>query len=150
VSHAARRLRTVGVVLAVLLAVGGLAACREDTPTVTATDVVTPASAEDFAAVAFHDSTHVDNRWFPLVPGTQMTWVGHALDDDERIERKVVFTVTDLVKEIDGVPSKGDLGARLLRRRARRGGAGVLRAGRRRHGVAYGGSTPRSSTVARS
>ena len=105
-SHAARRLRTVGVVLAVLLAVGGLAACREDTPTVVATDVVTPASAEDFAAVAFHDSTHVDNRWFPLVPGTQMTWVGHALDDDERIERKVVFTVTDLVKEIDGVPSR--------------------------------------------
>jgi hypothetical protein len=106
VSHAARRLRTVGVVLAVLLAVGGLAACREDTPTVAATDVVTPASAEDFAAVGFHDSTHVDNRWFPLVPGTQMTWVGHALDDDERIERKVVFTVTDLVKEIDGVPSR--------------------------------------------
>jgi hypothetical protein len=91
--------------LAVVLAVLGLVACREDTPTVAASAAITPASADDFDAVAFHDPTHVDNRYFPLVPGTEMTWVGHALDDDEKLERKVVFTVTDLVKEIDGVPS---------------------------------------------
>jgi hypothetical protein len=93
------------VVAAVGLSLIGLAACREDTPTVGVNAAVTPASADDFDAVAFHDPTHVDNRYFPLVPGTQMTWVGHALDDDERLERKVVFTVTDLVKEVDGVPS---------------------------------------------
>jgi hypothetical protein len=90
---------------AVVLAVLGLVACREDTPTIAASAAITPASADDFDAVAFHDPTHVDNRYFPLVPGTEMTWVGHALDDDEKLERKVVFTVTDLVKEIDGVPS---------------------------------------------
>jgi hypothetical protein len=91
--------------LAVVLAVLGLVACREDTPTVAASAAITPANADDFDAVAFHDPTHVDNRYFPLVPGTEMTWVGHALDDDQKLERKVVFTVTDLVKEIDGVPS---------------------------------------------
>jgi hypothetical protein len=91
----------VGVSVAVL----ALTACREESPTTAATAVITPASADDFAAVAFHDSTTVDNRWFPLVPGSQMTWAGHALHDEDRLERKVVFTVTDLVKEIDGVPS---------------------------------------------
>lgn len=92
---------TIGVAVAVL----ALTACREGSPTTAAAPVITPASADDFGAVAFHDSTNVDNRWFPLVPGSQMTWVGHALDDDDRLERRVVFTVTDLVKEIDGVPS---------------------------------------------
>lgn len=95
------RHRTVGVALAVLC----LVACREETPAGAPSAAVTPASADDFGAVAFHDPTHIDNRLFPLVPGTRMTWVGHALDEDERLDRKVVFTVTDLVKEIDGVPS---------------------------------------------
>ena len=101
-SRRAYRWRTIGVAIVAL----GLVACREDTPTSAPAAAVTPASADDFGAVSFHDPTHVDNRFFPLVPGSQMTWLGHALDDEERIERKVVFTVTDLVKEIDGVPSR--------------------------------------------
>ena len=100
-SVAARRLRAIGVLLAVV----SFTACRGETPTVAPEGVVTPASADDFEAASFHDPTRVDNRWFPLVPGTQMTWVGHALDGTDRLTRKVVFTVTDLVKEIDGVPA---------------------------------------------
>jgi hypothetical protein len=60
-------------------------------------------SAADFDPASFGAPTTVDNQWFPLVPGTQMTWQGHALDGKDKLERKVVFTVTDLVKEIDGV-----------------------------------------------
>ena len=101
-SRAAYRWRTIGVAIVAL----GLVACREGTPTAAPGAAVTPSSADDFSAVAFHDPTHVDNRFFPLVPGTQMTWVGHALDEGTRIEREVVFTVTDLVKEIDGVASR--------------------------------------------
>jgi hypothetical protein len=63
-----------------------------------------PAPA-DFGGATFRDPVTVDNRWFPLVPGTRMTWKGHALDGTDELEREVVFTVTDLVKEIDGVPS---------------------------------------------
>ena len=49
-------------------------------------------------------STTIDNEWWPLPPGKQMTWEGTALDDEgEKIPRKVVFTVTDMTKEIAGV-----------------------------------------------
>ena len=50
------------------------------------------------------DSATVDNEWFPLVPGTRYVWEGRAFEDDgQRIERKVVFTVTDLTKVLGGV-----------------------------------------------
>jgi hypothetical protein len=84
--------------LATVVAVG----CAEATPT-PAAPAAAPPTAEGLEPGTFTDPTTVDNRWFPLVPGTQMTWEGHALDGDERLERKVVFTVTDLVKEIAGV-----------------------------------------------
>ena len=62
-----------------------------------------PISAADFDPAHFGDSTVVDNRWFPLEPGTQMVWEGHALDNEDEIPRRVVSTVTDLTKVIDGV-----------------------------------------------
>jgi hypothetical protein len=97
---AARRLGIAGGVLALIALTG----CREDSPA-PQQEASAPAGAEDFDRVSFHDATSVDNPWFPLVPGTRMTWIGHALDGKERLTRKVVFTVTDLVKEIEGVPS---------------------------------------------
>ena len=62
--------------------------------------------AEGLQAGSFSDGATVDNRWFPLVPGTQMVWEGHALDGSDKLTRKVVFTVTDLVKEISGVATR--------------------------------------------
>jgi ketosteroid isomerase-like protein len=53
----------------------------------------------------FRASTRVDNRWFPLRPGTQLVFRGTTEEGNEKIPHKVVFTVTDLVKEIDGVRS---------------------------------------------
>lgn len=49
------------------------------------------------------DSTTIDNPWWPLKPGTQLTWEGQAFDGEDRVDRKIVFTVTDLTKEIAGV-----------------------------------------------
>lgn len=60
-------------------------------------------SAEDFDPAEFDDPTTVDNPWFPLSPGTRWVWEGSALDDGERIPRRVIFTITDLTKVIDGV-----------------------------------------------
>ena len=60
-------------------------------------------SAKDFARSRFDDSTNVTNKWFPLRPGMQYVYEGSAKDDGERIRRRVVFTVTDLIKVVADV-----------------------------------------------
>jgi hypothetical protein len=61
-------------------------------------------SAEDFERAGFDDPTHIDNKWLPLKPGTQFVYEGSAIVDEEgRQSRRVVTTVTDLTKVIDGV-----------------------------------------------
>jgi hypothetical protein len=62
-------------------------------------------SAGDFDRSNFDDSAKVDNQWFPLEPGAHSVFEGSAIDDGERISRRVVTTVTNLSKEIDGVNS---------------------------------------------
>jgi hypothetical protein len=47
----------------------------------------------------FSNPTETNNMWFPLVPGTQFILEGTA----EGQPHRVVFTVTDLTKVIDGV-----------------------------------------------
>jgi hypothetical protein len=48
-------------------------------------------------------STTIDNPWWTLKPGTQFTWTGHTDEDGEKLAHRIVFTVTDLVKTIQGV-----------------------------------------------
>jgi hypothetical protein len=60
-------------------------------------------SAKDFSLSRFSDSTDVTNKWFPLKPGTQFVFKGHAEDDGERLPRRVVTTVTDLTKFVADV-----------------------------------------------
>ena len=61
-------------------------------------------SAKDFDRANFDDdSARVDNKWFPLQPGAHSVFEGSAIDDGERISRRVEATVTDLTKVIDGV-----------------------------------------------
>jgi hypothetical protein len=54
---------------------------------------------------SFGDPTTIDNVWFPMPPGTQLVLQGKANTDEGRVSRKVVFTVTDLTKVVDGVRS---------------------------------------------
>jgi hypothetical protein len=61
--------------------------------------------AKDFDPSNFDNSTTVDNKWHPLEPGAHSVFEGSAIDDGERISRRVVSTVTDLSKEINGVNS---------------------------------------------
>jgi hypothetical protein len=61
-------------------------------------------SAEDFERAKFDDPTRIDNKWLPLKPGTQLVLEGSAIPDEgSRQSRRVVTTVTDLTKVIDGV-----------------------------------------------
>ena len=51
----------------------------------------------------FERSTKIDNKWFPLKPGTQYVYTGFSQEDKKRVPHRVVMTVTDLTKVIDGV-----------------------------------------------
>jgi hypothetical protein len=107
-----RRLRSRLAATTVTVLAFALAACSsQDEPAgevagVTATSsgstAVKVAVATDFDPARFSDPTTVDNQWFPLKPGTQLTYEGSAIADG-KIARKVVFTVTDLTKTISGV-----------------------------------------------
>lgn len=63
----------------------------------------TESSEKGFNAANFDRSTTVDNRWFPLEPGTQLVFRGTTTEGKERTPHRVVFTVTDLTKVIGGV-----------------------------------------------
>ncbi len=59
---------------------------------------------EDFDPNNFTNPTKIDNEWFPLKPGTRLTWEGTTIEDDgTAVPHRVVFTVTDLTKVIAGV-----------------------------------------------
>jgi hypothetical protein len=113
-----RRLRIDFALVAAVLAMAlPLAACGTDSPggsgdqaatetTVKASNApVKQAVEEDYDRNKFSKSTTIDNRWTPFTPGTQFVTEGGATVDGERIRRRVVFTVTDLTKVIDGVRS---------------------------------------------
>ena len=94
-----------------------LAACGDDSPGGGGGEVASETSVNtsktpvkqavetDFDRNKFSKSTTIDNRWAPLKPGTQFVTEGAATVDGERIRRRVVFTVTDLTKVVDGVRS---------------------------------------------
>jgi hypothetical protein len=56
-----------------------------------------------FSRNSFSNPTDIDNKWSPLVPGTQMIMEGVANRTGELLEHQVIFTVTEVTKVIDGV-----------------------------------------------
>ncbi|MGH3764667.1 MAG: hypothetical protein ACRDS0_25985 [Pseudonocardiaceae bacterium] len=64
-----------------------------------------PVKIPPFDGANFPDPTKIDNRWFPLVPGTQLVSEGHANRDGALLPHQIVSTVTDLTKVINGVPT---------------------------------------------
>jgi hypothetical protein len=58
---------------------------------------------EDFNPDNFDHPTQFDNPWFPLRPGTQFTFAGIAVEGGRALPHNIIFTVTDLTKEIAGV-----------------------------------------------
>jgi hypothetical protein len=63
-------------------------------------------SAKDFEHAKFDKSSpYITNKYLPLKPGTKLIYKGSAIPEGEktRVKRRVVSTVTDLSKWIDGV-----------------------------------------------
>jgi hypothetical protein len=116
----ARRPRPVVVAGALLLIA---AACDRSPPETTsipdgisgsASSTITSAAsppavvtAGDFDPRFFDETSHiVDHLWFPLEPGTRFVYRGSALDGKQVERHRVVFTVTDLTKVIDGIRTR--------------------------------------------
>lgn len=51
----------------------------------------------------FPQPLNTDSRFFPLTPGTRFVYQGAVTDDDGTHRHRIVFTVTDLVKWVDGM-----------------------------------------------
>jgi len=66
-------------------------------------EVTKDVTEKDFDRGNFPATAKVDNPWYPLVPGTQYILEGRANRGEGRLPHRVVFTVTDLTKVIDGV-----------------------------------------------
>jgi hypothetical protein len=93
-------------VAAVVLAACGMGGVRGGNGQEPSTDTVAPVVTEkDFDHRTFANPLRVDNRWFPLQPGVELTLEGSAIEDGRRLRRRVQFTVSDLVKVIDGIPA---------------------------------------------
>jgi hypothetical protein len=73
------------------------------TPAPVAGAVVTAQPGAPSGSAMFSRPADVSNRMFPLVPGTQFVYRGKVIEEGASKPHSVVFTVTDLVKVVDGV-----------------------------------------------
>ena len=61
---------------------------------------------EKLDGVKFTRATRITNNWLPMKPGTRYTYEGTTVEDDEKlVPHKIVLNITDLVKDIGGVPN---------------------------------------------
>jgi hypothetical protein len=58
---------------------------------------------EDISKAQFDDPTTIDNPYFPLIPGTQFFYEGFTVEFGKKVPHSIIYTVTDLTKEIAGV-----------------------------------------------
>lgn len=80
-------------------------------PSAAQTDPTLPTDCQRAVAFdpgEFRDSTQIDNKFLPLAPGTQLVLQGQINPGGSPVPlpHTVTFTVTDLIKVIDGVPSR--------------------------------------------
>jgi hypothetical protein len=71
--------------------------------TANAAELCGPGSAINYDPAHFQQSPRLDNKWFPLKPGSQYTTTGDVKSAEGTTKRTVVHTVTGLTKVIDGV-----------------------------------------------
>jgi hypothetical protein len=65
-----------------------------------------PATSVPIDPASFSDPFRIDNEWFPMEPGTQLVLTGEANRGQGELAHRVVITVTDLSKVVDGVRAR--------------------------------------------
>jgi len=58
---------------------------------------------EDLDSATFDNPTEINNKWFPMIPGTEYVFDGLTEEGGRKIPHGITFTVTDLTKEVAGV-----------------------------------------------
>jgi hypothetical protein len=58
-----------------------------------------------FDASKFSNGSNITNAWLPLQPGRRWIEDGVTIEEGERMPHRIVFTVTNLTKTIEGVPT---------------------------------------------
>lgn len=97
-----RRLLLV-VILALLCSTALAPGCGSDDEKKGSDETPANQSENRFASGKFGAPGKARNRWLPLEPGTQTVRVGRLNRGNRQLEHRVVTTVTDVTKEIDGV-----------------------------------------------
>jgi hypothetical protein len=87
------------------LAAALLAACGTPSGSSATAGQATAGQAGAATAARFSAPLHVNNRMFPLTPGTQYVYRGKIVEGGESKAHSVVFTVTGLSKVVGGVPT---------------------------------------------
>jgi hypothetical protein len=54
----------------------------------------------------FSHPTKTDNKWLPLVPGTQLVYEGRAAQGGQVLPHEIIFIVTGLTKVVSGVRNR--------------------------------------------
>jgi hypothetical protein len=101
--------RTLGATLLLMCALGvaaGQAGAASDPPPFDPTLPPDCQRAVEFDPAEFSNATQIDNKFLPLVPGTQLVLEGTANRGPGALPHTVTFTVTDLIKVIEGVPTR--------------------------------------------
>jgi hypothetical protein len=60
---------------------------------------------EDLETATFDNPTQINNKWFPMTPGAESVFEGFTEEGANKIPHSIVFTVTDLTKEVEGIRS---------------------------------------------
>ncbi|MGD2026407.1 MAG: hypothetical protein PVI99_01210 [Anaerolineales bacterium] len=60
---------------------------------------------ENFSHDNFDNPTEITNQWMPLKAGTQYIYQGVTEESGIVTEHEVIFTITDLIKVVDGIES---------------------------------------------
>ena len=59
----------------------------------------------DISQAKFDNPTKIDNKYFPMTPGTQLVFEGVTEEAGITYEHSIIYYVTDLTKEIMGIES---------------------------------------------
>jgi hypothetical protein len=98
IGRARPRVALWSIVLTVSMATFGMTALAGSSPRAH--------TAEMFRHATFTHPTRIDNRFFPLRPGTQLVYDGVADNGDGLEPHHEVFTTTDMTKVVDGITTR--------------------------------------------
>ena len=108
--HCIRLAMLIALVAPLLIATAGTAGAKDgqdshDHSSITVTVPTDCSAAAAFKTKEFPRRPRVDNKWFPLVPGTNFVMTGTVVEAGVTHKHQIVTTVTDLTKMINGVRS---------------------------------------------